>query len=98
MTKASQHSRAANENAGLRPAFNGLVKRIKSALLAVLLNTRRAQAGKAVLIDRVLPGEEFLDRQRLTAARLFERKQSAANRSDNFGLAANHPTFRSRRR
>ena len=43
-------------------AAGELVRRIKRALLAVLLNTRRAQAGEAVLIDRVLPGEEFLDR------------------------------------
>jgi hypothetical protein len=44
------------------------------ALLTVLLDTRRAQAGKAVLVDGILPGEEFLDGQRITAARLFERQ------------------------
>ena len=75
-----------------------LVRRINRALLAVLLDPRRAQAGKAVLIDRVLPGEEFLDGQRIAAARFFERKQSAANSGDDFGLAANDPTLRARRR
>jgi hypothetical protein len=44
------------------------------ALLTVLLDTRRTQAGKAVLVDGILPGEEFLDGQRITAARLFERQ------------------------
>jgi hypothetical protein len=31
-------------------------------LLAVLLNARGAQAGKAVLVDGILPGQEFLNR------------------------------------
>ena len=51
---------------------NGLER--QSPLLTVLLDTRRAQAGKAVLVDGILPGEEFLDGQRITAARLFERQ------------------------
>src|ERR1019366_6329441 len=37
-------------------------------LLPVLLDARRAQAGKAVLVDGILPGEEFLDGQRIAAA------------------------------
>src|SRR5258708_15453942 len=35
------------------------------ALLPVLLDARRAQAGKAMLVDGILPGEGFLDGQRL---------------------------------
>jgi hypothetical protein len=71
---------------------------IKRALLAILLNASGAQAGQAVLIDRILPGKEFFDRQGVATARLFQRKQSAANGSDDFGFAANHPTLRSWRR
>jgi hypothetical protein len=66
--------------------------------LTIPLNARRAQAGKPVLIDRVLPGKKFLDRQGVAVARLFERKESAANRGDHFRLAANDPTLGSRRR
>ena len=57
-----------------RPAVHELAEAIWRALLTVLLDTRRAQAGKAVLVDGILPGEEFLDGQRITAARLFERQ------------------------
>src|SRR5580692_1217956 len=71
---------------------------INRALLTVLLNAGRAQAGKAVLVDRVLPGKKFLDRQCVTAACLFKRKKSAADRGDHLRLAADDPTLRSRRR
>jgi hypothetical protein len=43
-------------------------------LLAVLLNARCAQSGEAVLIDRVLPGQELFDRQGVAAAGFFERQ------------------------
>src|SRR5208282_3075824 len=79
-------------------AVGDLVRSIKRALLTVLLNAGRTQAGKAMLVDRVLPREEFLDRQRITAARLFERKQPAAHGRNHFRLAANDPTLRPRRR
>ena len=65
-------------------------------LLAILLDAGGAQSGKAVAVDRILPGEEFLDRQRVATAGLFEREQSAANGCDHLGLAANHPALRSR--
>src|ERR1700722_7073208 len=67
------------------------------SLLAVLLDPRRAQPGQAMLVDRVLPGQEFLDRQGIAAARFFERKQSAAHRRHDLSLAANNPALRSRR-
>src|SRR5579885_2410191 len=35
---------------------------IARALLAVLLDSSRAQTGETVLVDRILPGQEFLDR------------------------------------
>ena len=62
-------------------------------LLAILLDAGGPQSGKAVLIDGKLPGKEFVDGQRISAARLFEGEQAAANGGDNFGLAANHPPF-----
>src|SRR5262245_22570076 len=41
-------------------------------LLAILLDARGAQTGEAVLVDRVLPGQEFLDRQRVARAGFLE--------------------------
>src|SRR5262249_47631361 len=62
-------------------------------LLPVLLNARGGQAGKAMLVDRVLPGEEFLDRQRVAAAGLLERKEPAAHGSNDLGLAPDDPAL-----
>src|SRR5579872_4298991 len=79
-------------------AIDDSIRPIKRPLLAILLNAGGAQARQAVLVDRILPGEEFLDRQRIAAARLFERKKPAADRGYDFRLTANDPTFGSRRR
>src|SRR6185312_1108086 len=49
-------------------------------------------------IDRALPCKKLFDGQRITAARIVEAQQSAAHGSNDFGLAADHPTLRSRRR
>src|SRR5436190_24245386 len=68
------------------------------SLLAVLLDARGAQAGEAVLVDRILPGEEFLDRQRVAAAGFLERQQAAAHSGDHFRLAADDPALGARRR
>ena len=62
-------------------------------LLAILLNAGGAQAGETVLIDRVLPGEELVDGQRVAAAGLFERQQAASDRGHNLSLTANDPPF-----
>src|SRR6266511_2311647 len=67
-------------------------------LLAILLNARGAQAGEPVLVDRILPGEEFLDRERIAAAGFLERKQPAAHGGNHLGLAPDDPTLRARRR
>src|SRR5438128_10205702 len=40
-------------------------------LLTVLLDPRRAQAGKAVAVDRILPRQELFDRQGIAGAGLF---------------------------
>jgi hypothetical protein len=42
---------------------------LRSGLLAILLCASCPQAGEAVAINRALPGEEFLDRQHVAAAR-----------------------------
>jgi hypothetical protein len=61
---SQQHARRHDGNIPLRL--------IEVVLLPVLLDARGAQAGEAVLVDRILPGEKFLDRQRVTAAGFFE--------------------------
>ena len=71
----------------------GVRGQIQGVLLAILLNARRTQPGKAVLIDRVLPGEEFLDGERVAGAGLFQRQQSATDRGDHLCLAADDPAL-----
>ena len=51
-------------------------------------------AGKAVLIDGILPGQEFLDRQCVARAGLFQRQQATAHGGDHLSLAADDPAFR----
>jgi hypothetical protein len=60
-------------------------------LLAVLLDPGGAQPSQAVLIDRELPGQEFVNRQRVAAAGLLEGEQTAANRGNDLGLATDNP-------
>ena len=67
--------------------------RVLEDLLPVLLDSGGAQPGKAMLIDGKLPGEKFVDRQRVAAASLLEGEQTAANRGNDFGLTANNPPF-----
>src|SRR5581483_1781652 len=73
------------------------VRDIGTVLLAILLNARRAQSGKPVLVDRILPGEEFLDRKRIAGAGLFQRQQTATDRGDHLCLAADDPALGCRR-
>jgi hypothetical protein len=65
----------------------------EGALLPILLDPGGAQAGEAVLIDRKLPGQEFVDGQRIAAAGFLEGQQSAADSGHDFRLAANDPSF-----
>jgi hypothetical protein len=78
----------------------GLVKRgrfssnsisSEEGLLAILLDPGGAQSGKAMLIDRELPGKEFVDGQRVAAAGFLKGEEAAADRGNNFGLTANNP-------
>jgi hypothetical protein len=80
----------------------GLVKRgrfssnsigSEERLLAILLDSGGAQPRQTVLIDRKLPGQEFVDRQRVAAASLLKGEQAAADRGNNLGLASNNPPF-----
>jgi hypothetical protein len=59
----------------------------------ILLYTLYAQTAKTILVDRLLPGAEFIDCQRVAATRLFERKQSNANRGNNHGFPLRYPTL-----
>src|SRR5665213_522914 len=62
-------------------------------LLSVLLDARGAQAGQAVLVDGILPGEELLDRQRIARAGFFQRQETTAYGGDHLGLAADDPAI-----
>ena len=65
--------------------------------MPVLLDTRGAQPGKAMLVDGKLPGQEFVHRQRVAAAGLLKGEQAAAYRGNDFGLTADNPPFGSGR-
>jgi hypothetical protein len=62
-------------------------------LLTILLDAGGAQSGQAVLVDGKLPGQEFIDGQRVAAASLLEGEQAAAHCGNDFGLTANNPPF-----
>ena len=62
-------------------------------LLAILLDAGGAQTGKTMLVNRELPGQEFVDCQRIAATSFLEGKKAAADCSNNFGLTADYPPF-----
>lgn len=64
----------------------------------ILLDARGAQPGKAVLVDRGLPGQEFFNGQSIAVARFLETQKPAANCSDDFSFAPDDPTPRILRR
>jgi len=68
-----------------------------AGLLAILLDAGGAQSRKPMLIDGELPGEEFVNRQGVTAASLLKREQATTNRGNDFGFTANNPPFGARR-
>src|SRR5207302_9947448 len=79
-------------------AARGLGRSTQRRLLPVLLDARGAQPGEAVTVDRILPGEEFLDRQGVTVAGLLERQESAAHGGDDLRFAPDDPAFGTGRR
>jgi hypothetical protein len=44
-----------------------------------------------MLVDGKLPGQEFIDGQRIAAASFLKGKQAAADRGNDFSLTANNP-------
>src|SRR5882724_8143356 len=85
------------ENAKRRPlAGRRFKKSFGLRLLPVLLDARRAQPGEAVLVDGILPGEEFLDGQCVSGAGLFKREQTATNGCHHLRLTADDPALGTR--
>src|SRR5262249_26802214 len=82
--------------AGLRATGSFLPPRSPPTSGPISLDTRCAPTAKTILVVRLLPGTEFIDGQRVAAARLLERKQTTANRGNNLGFTTRHPTFCSR--
>jgi hypothetical protein len=70
---------------------------VRESLLPILLDPRGPQTCQTMLIDGKLPGQEFVDRQRVPAAGFLEGKQTSADRRNDFGLAADHPPLGARR-
>src|SRR5262245_8990269 len=68
----------------------------RSRLVPVLLDARGAKPGEPVLVDRILPGEEFLDREGIAAAGFLERQQSPAHGGDDLGFAPDDPSLGAR--
>jgi hypothetical protein len=74
-----------------KPVF---IKSFGSAsLLPILLDPGGPQTGQTMLIDGKLPGQEFVDRQRITAAGFLEGEQAPSDRCNDLGLAADDPPF-----
>ena len=63
-------------------------------LIAVLLHPGRTEASQTEPVDGMLPGEEFLHRQRIALAGIIQAEQATAHRSDHFGLATDDPAAR----
>jgi hypothetical protein len=66
---------------------------VRESLLPILLDPGGPQTGQTMLIDGKLPGQEFVDRQGITAAGFLEGEQAASDRCDDLGLAADDPPF-----
>ncbi len=61
--------------------------------MAILLDARGAQPSKTMLVDRVLPGKELLNGQRISGAGFLERLKAATYRRDHFGLSTDDPAL-----
>ena len=89
----SHAGRRRKNGIGSQTGCRGAVsRRCARGLFAVLLNAGGAEPRQAVAVDRTLPGEELLHGQRVAGAGLFQPQQAAADRGDDFGLAADDPT------
>src|SRR5690606_35014245 len=79
---------------GTSPGMTGVARTPLQTLMAVLLQAGGAQAGEAVIVDRGLPGEKFLDGQLVAVAGFLETEKSAPYRRHDLRLAADHPSSR----
>ena len=66
--------------------------------MPILLDPGGAEASQAIFVDRGLPGQELLGRELVALAGLLKAQEPAANGCDYFGLAADDPATRIRRR
>jgi hypothetical protein len=78
---------------GLRATCLFLPPRSAPMSGTISLDARCAQTTKTIMVDRLLPRAEFVDGQRVPAARLLERKQATANRGNYLGFPMRHPAF-----
>src|SRR3954452_21513067 len=95
--KSCDKSRAKTKHEKNRPRNGSQIfvksRRFPDCLLAILLDTGGAKSRQTMLVDRKLPGEEFVNRQGITAAGLLEGEKTATDCGDNLGLAADDPAF-----
>src|SRR3954471_1872613 len=95
--KSSDKSSAKTKHEKNRPRKAGPIfvksRRFPDRLLAILLDAGGAKTRQTVLVDGKLPGKEFVNRQGITATSLLEGEKSATHSGDDFGLAADDPTF-----
>src|SRR5689334_10001293 len=80
--------------------FSGrrLVALLTLVLVAILLDASDAKARHSAAVDRTLPAREFLEAERVTLAGFVDAEQSARHCCNDFGLPANDPAGRGRRR
>lgn len=62
--------------------------------VAIVLQPRCAETRKAMLVDRTLPRQEFVDGQRISFASLLDAEKTAAYSGNHLSLAADDPSFR----
>ena len=82
------------DSGGNFPSRRGWPDVLIEPLLPVLLDASGAQAGETVLVDGVLPGQEFFDGEGVATAGFLKRKQAAADGSNDLGLAPDDPALR----
>jgi hypothetical protein len=71
---------------------------LKRLLMPVILDARSPQPSETVLVDRLLPGEVFLDGQQVAAAGFVKGEETTPYGRDHLCLPPNDPTFRVWRR
>jgi hypothetical protein len=59
----------------------------------VELNPGRAKPGESIVVDAMLPGQELLKIQCVTAAGVLRRHQTAAYGRDDFGFPSDDPAL-----